>query len=158
MAHRSFADYLAKKAMKSHILHNGLHRIGDRISHFIDGERFLGRSPYDDTWLAPAEHPPINVIKQQKHYDLEVALPGFATEDIQVSVQHMIMTITAQKDQAVYSNTVRQREFPQVRLQRAFYLPECVSIDNIQASLRNGILYVRLPCEPKTASRRITVQ
>ena len=143
--------------MRPHILHNGLHRIGDRVNHFIDGEHFMGRSPFDEPWMTRPNCPPANVTEKEKHYDLEIALPGFKKEDISLTVQGSTLTATAQKNRAIYGKQGVQRELPGQKQRRTFRLPKSVRTDDIQASLREGILHIRLLYEP-TAPSFIPVQ
>ena len=149
--------------MKSHILHNGLHwsafrRIGDRVNHFIDGEHFMGRSPLDEPWMTRPSRPPANITKKEKHYDLKVALPGFQKEEISLAVQGRTLTVTAQKDRAIHGHGVVQQEFAGQTLHRTFHLPKSVNTDDIQASLRQGILHIQLSYEPSVDPSTIAVR
>ncbi|MGB3778359.1 MAG: Hsp20/alpha crystallin family protein [Tunicatimonas sp.] len=144
--------------MRPHILHNGLHRIGDRTNHFIDGERFLGRDPFDEPWMTSHSRPATNVVQHRKHYDLEVALPGFKKEDLSLIVQDHKLTVIAQKDRAVYGKQGVQQAFPGQTQRRTFRLPKSVCADDIHASLRAGILHIRLSYEPTTTPTTIAVE
>lgn len=141
--------------MRPHILHNGLHRIGDQRNHFIDSERFLGRDPFDDNRISST--PPANVAQNQAHYDLEIALPGFDKAEISLSVQDRALLLTAQKKEDLRTTDLVQQEFTISSLQRTFHMPDSVDTSGIQASLRQGILYVRLPYERKAPSQHIAI-
>lgn len=102
--------------------------------------------------------PATNVVRHPKHYDLEVALPGFKKEDISLNVQGRTLTVTAHYDQTIYGKQGVQQAFSGQTLCRTFRLPKSVHTDDIQASLREGILHIRLLYEPVAASSVIPVQ
>lgn len=131
--------------MRQHILHGGLHRIGSHLNHLIDSERFLGIDPYDMLWMTKKETPLTNVIKNDKAYELKVALPGFKKEEIELSVNGNVLTINAEKKaQPAEQGTIHRDEFALQRARRQFCLPDNVDVDTIHAWFEDGILHIRL--------------
>ena len=108
--------------------------------------------------MTKAECPPVNIVKDRRHYDLEVALPGFKKEEISLAVQGRTLTIVAQKDRVIHGHGVIQREFAGQTQHRRFRLPRSVDTDDIQATLQEGILHVRLSYEPTATTATISVQ
>lgn len=143
--------------MRPHILHNGLHRIGDQPNHFIDQERFLGRPPYDDSWLAPSKTPRTNILAEEKYCDLEIAFPSFTKEDISLSVEQNILKVKATKEQTTRSNNLIQQEFSTESLERTFQLSEQIDTQNVEANFNNGLLSIRLRLKPDLKTKRINV-
>ena len=131
--------------MKSHISHSGLHRIGDRINHFIDPERFLGRGPFDDSWIAPTKKPLVNLRETDQYFDLEVALPGFSRDEITLTLQNTTLIIEAKKERGEDTDGVIRREFSTHRLKRTFKLNPNIDGQHIKAKFNHGVLSIRLP-------------
>lgn len=118
------------------------HRIGDSYSHFFNTEHFMGRFPFDDPWLVPT--PPANLKKDKDVYEVQVALPGFNSDEIAIEVNGDILHIEAAKDDE-YKDEFLAREIHFDTVTRDFHLADNVSKEGIEASFENGILKVRLP-------------
>ena len=95
-------------------------------------------------------------------YIVEAELPGFKKEDIDISVENDVLTVTA----AHSENTEEKKGDKYVRRERrygsysrSFDVSE-VESDGITASLENGVLTLNLPkkAEKTTASRKIELQ
>lgn len=121
---------------------------------------------YDDFW--DDFMPSINVNeamkcdiyeKGDKSY-IEMDIPGFKKEDINVDVANKYLTITAireDKNEDKEKNYVR-KERSYGKFTRSFYIGN-VSEDDIDAEFKDGILTVSIPKEHKEESKkRITVK
>lgn len=121
---------------------------------------------YDDFW--DDFMPSINVNeamkcdiyeKDDKSY-IEMDIPGFKKEDINVDVANKYLTITAtreDKNEDKEKNYVR-KERSYGKFTRSFYIGN-VSEDDIDAEFKDGILTVSIPKEHKEESKkRITVK
>ena len=90
-------------------------------------------------------------------YIVEAELPGFKKEDIEISVENDVLTVTASHSE----NTEEKKEGKYVRRERrygsysrSFDVTE-VECDNITAALENGVLTLELPKKAeKTATAR----
>ena len=90
----------------------------------------------------------VNIAEGVDSFDLEVALPGFEKEQINVSFDKLLLTISAEKPAATQETkpNYRRQEFAIVNFKRSFELPKnVVDTQNIAARYENGILYVALP-------------
>ncbi|MEK6477933.1 Hsp20/alpha crystallin family protein [Catalinimonas sp. 4WD22] len=140
--------------MRPHILHNGLHRIGDEPARIFDNERFLSRDPFDDLWMTRHETPATNIKENEEAYDLEIALPGFTKDEISIEVNDELLNVTAEKtkDKAkdFRPNYIR-REYNTKSLYRGFSLPRYINREDIEAYFEHGILRIRLPHDKNTS-------
>ncbi len=92
--------------------------------------------------------PAANVREDEKNYAIELALPGFTKDEISISFEDEVLTITAgrQPKEDVKGPKYTWNEFGyKSKYERSFQLPETVNADNISASFENGILLVTLP-------------
>lgn len=121
---------------------------------------------YDDFW--DDFMPSINVNeamkcdiyeKGDKSY-IEMDIPGFKKEDINVDVANKYLTITAtreDKNEDKEKNYVR-KERTYGKFTRSFYIGN-VQEDDINAEFKDGILTVSIPKEHKEETKkRITVK
>ncbi len=144
--------------MKTKAVHTGFHRIGDQPGHFIDQDRFLGRDPWDDTWMTKTDRPMTNVRKEAMAYVIEVALPGYSREDVTVSVEEDMLTIEVKKHTKASEQAVTYRqEFAASSFYQSFHIPAYINREAVEAKLAQGVLEIRLPVKAKSSTKVIPV-
>ncbi len=77
-------------------------------------------------------------------YQIQLALPGFKPEEVEVTLAEGTLRITAKHEEKYESNGSRQRSAFTSSLDRRFTLPEGVTPDDVSASLEDGVLTVRV--------------
>lgn len=101
--------------------------------------------------------PPVDIIDSDSDTMLVLDVPGVACDGVDILIEKNIMTIKAtpgEKDQGcdkpIYSEC-RRRNY-----QRSFSLSDAVDQENVTASVKDGVLRVKLPkTEPVT--KRVNV-
>ena len=100
--------------------------------------------------------PAINVMENDKEYKVEVAAPGMCKEDFKVHVNkdgnlvlEMEKTDCGCKDKEKEGEKKEcryiRKEFSYSRFSQTLLLPDNADKNSIEACVRNGILYVRIP-------------
>jgi HSP20 family protein len=91
--------------------------------------------------------PAVNVEETEKEYRIEVAAPGLEKEDLKVSVNDGVLTISAEKKIEKEENNDHyiRREFGYTTFSRSFTLPEEVDSEKISAKHSNGVLNIQIP-------------
>ena len=85
-----------------------------------------------------------NVSRTDSGYEVEVPVPGFKPENVEVTFQDEVITINAKSDRRSFT--------------RSFSVPEDVDPDKIEARVTDGMLVLTLSRRPETQPRRIAVQ
>ena len=98
------------------------------------------------TYTAPA----INVIENDKEYEVELAAPGLTKEDFKVHVDeennlHIEMERKSENKSDKHHGRYLRREFSYEKFQQTLLLPDDVDAEKIEAKVENGVLNVRLP-------------
>lgn len=91
--------------------------------------------------------PAVNILKNEKNYEIEIAAPGFTKGDFKINIEKDILTISSEKennDESKNENFVK-REFGYKSFSRSFSIPETVDVEKVNASYKNGVLNVKLP-------------
>ena len=105
--------------------------------------------------------PPVNVKESETGYDLEVAIPGFNKEDINIEVKDDLLTIASRqesKQEVTEDNKFTRKEFSFKSFKRMFSLPKTVDKEAIKADYKDGILNVNLPkAEKEEGTKRIEI-
>lgn len=104
---------------------------------------------------------PVDVREDQDHIYVEADLPGFAKEDIDITLENQTLTITADRRQRQQQHKpageylLNERRFP--RLMRSFSLPPTVDEKQVDAKLADGVLSVTLNKREESKPRKIQV-
>lgn len=108
---------------------------------------------------APALLPPVDVVEDDSGITLMADMPGATRETLSIRVDGDTLTMEAPLDmgvppemQAVYAE-VRSGHY-----RRSFTLSRELDSGNIEASLRDGVLTLRLPKQEQARPRRIEVR
>ncbi len=133
------------------------HRAPDVWSDF---NRFFGRPFSAD--ITSAWSPAVDVRETKDDLVMLVELPGLDIEDVSVSVEKNVLTISGEKkktleegdDDSQYHVVERYHG----RFERNFQLPQTVSAGKIDAQLKDGVLAISLPKVEAAKPRKIEVK
>jgi HSP20 family protein len=137
------------------IRNSPFHRIGDSYGHFFDTSHFMGRNSFDDLWMT---RPLANILKGENEYTIELTMPGFKRNEINVDIQQNILIVSTEKREPVAGKFL-YKEVPGKLKERTFEIPDDVDQDRIHAKLEKGILTVYMPHKVgiKHISRHVSV-
>jgi HSP20 family protein len=102
-----------------------------------------------------ASMPAVNIKEDEKKYSLELAIPGINKNDLKIDIKEDVITISSEmkKESEENSDGYKRKEFSYSAFSRSFYVPENVNKEKIEASHRDGVLYVTLPKEDEQKSK-----
>ena len=94
-----------------------------------------------------------DIFEKDGRYILETELPGYAKEDVKLSLYNGDLTIRAEKHSSSEDKTASGRVLRQERYSgtcsRTFYVGTAIRENDIHASFKDGILTVDFPTEKK---------
>lgn len=102
---------------------------------------------------------PMDVIRRGEELIVRVDLPGVASDDIGVTVENQVLSISAERH-ASYADEDQllvQERFDGA-ISRRLRVPDWVDSDAVTAEHADGVLTVHLPLADKAKPRRIQVQ
>ncbi len=106
--------------------------------------------------------PNADVVETTEDLRVTLELPGMRPEDIEVNLEHNVLTISGEKKEARTEGEEERRwhlsELRYGRFSRSFMMPRDVEQDAIQASFENGVLNVVVPKSERVKPRRIEVR
>ena len=108
----------------------------------------------------PLLRPAMDVVENDKEVSLRLDLPGLKPEDVNVSIDDHVLTISGQIGDTIEREGDRYhyRERRTGSFQRSLRLPSTVDTENVEASFENGVLTVTLPKLEQAQPKRITVK
>ena len=104
--------------------------------------------------------PAVNEKVDDKGYYLEIDLPGVKKENIDISVNDGILTISGERKlekKEEKENYVRIESFFG-RFERSFKLPADADLDNIEAKYEDGVLKIFIPKKQKPTGKKIEIK
>jgi len=119
----------------------------------------LGRD-LDNWFQAEKEllHPvPVNITELDESLDVQAEVPGFSEKEMEISVEPRRLTITGKRESKKEAKTgkVVHAECCSDQMLRIVELPAEVEAERTTATLKNGILEIKLPKVSKPPTRRI---
>ena len=120
---------------------------------------------FDNRWMERANctAPAINVIENEKEYDVELAAPGLTKEDFKTQLDNegnLVINMEKKNDKEDKKHHGRflRREFSYEKFQQALMLPEDADIEKIEANMEHGVLNVHIPKIEKAEKPEINKQ
>ncbi len=121
--------------------------------------RFFGERPFEETGiLAPYG---VDIHEDADHIYVEADLPGFNKDEVDISLENQVLTITAEKKEESPAKGRKEdyllHERRYRRFVRSFSLPATVDPQQVNAKLQDGILMVTLNKHEAAKPKKITV-
>jgi len=126
----------------------------DEMDRLIDG--FFGRPLGEPAPFAM----PVDVAETANDYVLRADLPGVAQKDVKVTLTGDTLTLRAERKRETGSHEgqVHRSERAHGVFERTFRLTEPVRGDQVKATVKDGVLEVRVPKADEAKVREIEVQ
>ncbi|MCP5181572.1 MAG: Hsp20/alpha crystallin family protein [Pseudomonadales bacterium] len=126
-------------------------------------------SPIDDLFRTFANYgepvsrgewlPAVHIGELESAYEIDIDLPGVAREDIHVSVNEGVLTVSGERKPVEREGVrVHRNERTLGKFSRTFRLPENADEGQIGARSDNGVLRLTIAKQQKAVPRRIEVE
>jgi len=115
-------------------------------------------TPFKDFDMSPITVPAVNVIENDKMYELTLAAPGMDRKDFHIDLEGNIMTISSEKEEIKEEKDEKysRKEYNFSSFSRSFTLPSIVFKDKIEAAYENGILKIKMPKNEEAIKASLT--
>ena len=85
-----------------------------------------------------------DVHEQDDHYEVDIDLPGFSKDEINLELKDGYLTVSAakgvDKDKTDHKGKIIRQERYAGAMQRSFYVGEHLTEEDIKATFKNGVL------------------
>lgn len=132
-----------------------LRSLQNEINDLFDTDRYPAATGLFDRRVSPA----MDVFEDENEYRISCELPGLEKEDVEITIASNVLTIKGIKkeEKEAGNGSYYKKETWSGSFQRTLPLPVSVSLDKINAELKNGILNVMLPKKDEAKPRQISV-
>lgn len=92
--------------------------------------------------------PKVNILNNDDYSEIRIAVPGINKNEIEINFENNILKIEAKKE--IQDNPENKskfiiKEFDYSNFKVEYKISEKVDINNINANMENGILFIQLP-------------
>ncbi len=115
--------------------------MGEGFKPLIDHNHFMGHSSFDFPRHGTVA---VNVAKHDKKLVMDIMVPGFAKEDIEIIVKGNVLTVKGKRQQHEEEKGVEYivEEFNSDVFERKFHLADTLNTESVMAKCENGILRI----------------
>jgi HSP20 family protein len=124
-----------------------------------------GRAPVrtpsgkEEALTVPEWAPLVDIVEDDKEYLIKAEVPEVKKDDVRVTVQDDVLTITGERTLEKEEGKKYHRvERPYGRFVRSFTLPEDADGNKVAAEFKDGVLSVHLPKSEKAKPKTIEVK
>jgi HSP20 family protein len=140
--------------LRPHISNRTFEYMGEGYGPYIDAGHFLGHSALGTPWHHKI--PLANIKHEEGEAIFEIAIPGFAKEDLSVKLQENILAIAGiRKAKAHAQETYLNKEFELCPFEVKFRLNEPLDLDTVRAEYKSGILRLFFRATRKTTEIQV---
>jgi len=130
-----------------------LENMNRQLSHLLDDTPTSG--------LGEAEQwaPRVDIRETGDALLVQAELPGIAKKDIQLEVKESVLTISGERryEKDVKEENVHRVERIYGNFSRSFSLPNNIDTNKVEASMKDGVLEIRLPKRDSAKPKAITI-
>ena len=124
---------------------NLVHRNTDQLFTSIFDD-FFGSNIFDSRTLKRNHLPSVNILDNEKFFELNLAAPGKNRKDFIIELEDQILTISSESfTNNDGSDNFTRQEYRYDNFKRSFRLPDSINTSLIKAKYENGILSISLP-------------
>lgn len=119
------------------------------FNHLVD--RFFNESLGRSGGSAYSFVPKVDIIEDQKAFEIHLAVPGMNKEDFKIDLKENYLTVSGERkfSQEAEGKNYRSVETQYGAFSKTFALPENVNAEKIEAKYNNGILELVVPKDEK---------
>jgi len=133
-------------------------RLRDEMDRLF--QDFLGNAPSEFGWGEPGRaYPALNLWEEGERLVAEIEVPGLKMEDLEISVLGDKLTIKGERrGHAAEPAVFHRRERGVGEFSRVVRFPVQVNTDRVEATLKNGVLTIRLPKSETALPKKVLVK
>jgi HSP20 family protein len=126
-------------------------QFNDEINRYLAGRRAANQ---ERDWV-----PAVDIQEDDTGYLLTADIPGVNRDAVELILEDGVLTVKGERkpESTAPAGGHRHRERVQGTFARQFALPDTVDGANISASVRDGVLCIRIPRQEKALPKKITV-
>lgn len=116
---------------------------------------FNSRNPF----YTGVQNPALNIYENDSAIELVAQVPGMAIEDLDITFTDQVLKLVGKTpQQEIQTETSLRLERPNQTFEKAYRIPYEIDVENIEARLTNGLLFLTLPKAEKAKPQKIEIK
>ena len=105
------------------------------------------------------DSPLCNIKETETEFYVEIAIPGFTKEHLQINLEKGVLNIKGEKKEKIEEKDLyHRREFSCNKFVRQFSLPKSVDVKLTEAELNDGVLSIKIPKKEEEKEKNFEVK
>jgi HSP20 family protein len=101
--------------------------------------------------------PPVDIYETEKELVVVMDMPGLTGEDVEVDFKEGALSILGKATTAEEKGETVLEEYRTGNYFRSFKTPDLIDVENIKASMGDGVLTLTLPKSEKAQPKKISI-
>ncbi|MCF8093236.1 MAG: Hsp20/alpha crystallin family protein [Desulfotignum sp.] len=115
--------------------------------------------PYGTRWLMDEGFLRANLYQSGDNFEMRLEVPGMDKESLDIKIQGNYLEISGSREQNLPEGyKVHKTERGAGTFSRSFTLPDDVDSNRVEATLKDGILYLTLPKSEAAKPRQLSIK
>jgi len=130
----------------------------DRINRLFENSYF-GNSERESDAVANW-YPPTDIIETKDNYILKLEVPGMKKEDVNIELKANVLTIKGERKE---QKEIKEESYHRIEsfsgaFSRSFSLPDNIDSQNVSASMKDGVLELKIAKAEDKKSKNIAIE
>jgi HSP20 family protein len=131
---------------------------GQELDEFFNRFGDLSRGNWGENLASSDWSPPVDIRETDADFQIDLELPAIKPEDVKVTVKDGVLAVTGErKYEKETKGKVHRVERRYGRFTRSFRLPETADESKIEASAKDGVLYLKVAKRAEVQPRAIEI-
>ncbi len=101
--------------------------------------------------------PPVDIYETEKELVVVLDMPGLTGDDVEIDLTDGVLSILGKLPAQEQSGELVLEEYKTGNYFRNFKTPELIDVENIKATMSDGVLTLNLPKVEKAKPRKISI-
>jgi HSP20 family protein len=137
-----------------------MEELQNRLSGFFGRTAVRRKNGKEESITVAEWEPLVDITEDDKEYLIKAELPEVKKEDVKVSVEDGVLTISGERK---FEKEEKNKRYHRVEraygsFVRSFTLPDVADADKVNAEFKDGVLKVHLPKSEKAKPKQIEVK
>lgn len=100
------------------------------------------------------------LVETDKEYTFSMDLPGVKMDDVKISFEDSILTITGERKKETRADEAKYHIFEKSYgiFKKSFKMPKAIDVDHISAQMSEGILEITMPKSTQATTKQIEIK
>lgn len=104
--------------------------------------------------------PTVDISETPQQYDIRAEIPGMKKEDVKVSVNKNVLTLSGEKEEEKKAEDKKYHRMESYygSFQRSFVLPDGIKTEKVTADFKDGVLTVVVPKNEEAKEKTVDIK